>query len=95
MAQATSSVSTAVRVRFPREMLAAIEGWAAHNNVPRSRAVRALIYRGMTGDWSDFEGCTCDGADLCTGNCRFEQSRSVLGQTETSRLVAGLAGAPQ
>jgi hypothetical protein len=75
MSQATS-VSTAVRVRFPREMLAAIEDWAAHNDVPRSKAIRALLYRGMVGDWSDAEGCTCDGPDQCTGKCAFEQSRS-------------------
>ena len=76
MAQAVQSVSTSVRIRFPREMLAAIEGWAAHNNVPRSKAVRALIYSGMTGDWSDFDGCTCDGPDQCSGKCSFEESHS-------------------
>jgi hypothetical protein len=75
MSQATSQ-STAVRIRFPREMLTAIEGWAAHNNVSRSKAVRALIYRGITGDWSDFEGCTCDRPDQCSGKCSFEQSHS-------------------
>jgi hypothetical protein len=71
MSQAANSISTSVKIRFPREMLAAVDDWAAHNNVPRSKAVRALIYRSMMGDWSDFDGCTCDGADQCHGGCGY------------------------
>jgi hypothetical protein len=75
MSQAGTSISTSVKVRFPREMLAGIEEWAAAHDVPPSKAIRVLLYRGMAGDWSDFDGCTCDGPDQCTGKCSFEQLR--------------------
>jgi hypothetical protein len=41
------SVSTSVKIRFPRETLAALDDWAAVNHIPRSVAVRRLILRSM------------------------------------------------
>jgi hypothetical protein len=59
------SVSTAVRIRFPREMLESIEAWAAARDMPRSKAVRKLILQGLMD-----RQCDCpDGLDTCTGNC--------------------------
>jgi hypothetical protein len=47
MAKATTSISTTIRVRFPREMLTVIDEWAAAHNLPRSAAIRALVLRGL------------------------------------------------
>ena len=63
-----SSVSTSVRIRFPREMLAAIEDWAAAHNLERSPAVRALVLRSLVRGQPK---CNCDGQpDACSGNCK-------------------------
>jgi hypothetical protein len=86
MAQAIYSVSTSVKIRFPRETLAALDDWAALNNLPRSVAVRRLILRSLTNweddpqAWCNCEGgtaacqcepsCDCTAADGCTRNCQ-------------------------
>jgi hypothetical protein len=71
MSQAVQSTSTSVKVRFPREMLVGLEEWAAARDMPRSKAVRVLIYRGLSTDDSDFDGCTCEDPKHCAGTCRF------------------------
>ena len=40
-------ITTGIKVRFPIEMLDGIEHWAAAHHIPRSRAIRMLIYRGF------------------------------------------------
>jgi hypothetical protein len=67
MAQAGTSLSTSVKVRFPREMLAALDNWAALNSLPRSVAVRRLILRSMT-NWEDDPRAYC--ADSEGGTAR-------------------------
>jgi predicted DNA binding CopG/RHH family protein len=47
MAKATNSISTTIRVRLPRELLVVIEEWATAHNLPRSKAIRALLLRGL------------------------------------------------
>jgi hypothetical protein len=69
MAQAITKTSTAVRVRFPVEMLNGINDWAATHDLPRSKAVRVLIYRGLTVSASWTPHCDCDAPDECTGTC--------------------------
>jgi hypothetical protein len=71
MAQAVQSISTSVKFRLPREMLAGLEQWATEHGMPRSKAIRVLCYRAMAGDWTDFDGCTCENPDQCAGTCRF------------------------
>jgi hypothetical protein len=39
--------STTARIRFPTEILAVVDEYAAAHGLPRSVAVRALILRGM------------------------------------------------
>jgi hypothetical protein len=39
--------TSAVRVRFPKEMLHGIALWGRANELSRSEAIRALIYRGF------------------------------------------------
>jgi hypothetical protein len=58
-------ISTEIKVRFPVEMLEGITHWAAAHNIPRSRAIRLLIYR----DFAHVGRCDCDAPDQCTGNC--------------------------
>jgi hypothetical protein len=69
MAQATESISR--KIRFPVEMLQGIEEWAAAHDMSRSKAVRVLIYRGLSTDYSDFDGCTCEDPKQCAGTCKF------------------------
>jgi hypothetical protein len=59
-----TAISTTVRVRFPVETLDFINAWAAARQIPRSKAIRELIYRGavQTGR------CDCDSPDACSGN---------------------------
>jgi hypothetical protein len=52
-------------------MLAGLEAWAKANEMPRSKAVRVLIYRGLSTDYSDFDGCTREDPKQCAGTCRF------------------------
>src|SRR5882672_5542827 len=66
MSQAVQSISTSVKVRFPREMLSAINDWATEHEVPRSKAIRTLLYRAMMLDCQNWE-CDCDGPDACNG----------------------------
>ena len=47
MAQATQSVSTTIRFRLPRELLVALDEWAAAHDLPRSKAIRVLVLRGL------------------------------------------------
>jgi hypothetical protein len=47
MAQATIKISTTIRVRFPKEMLVVIDEWAALLGLPRSKAIQALVLRGL------------------------------------------------
>jgi hypothetical protein len=68
MSQAVQSISTSVKVRFPREMLSAINDWATEHEVPRSKAIRTLLYRAMMLDCRNWE-CDCDGPDACNGKC--------------------------
>jgi hypothetical protein len=69
MAQATQSISR--KIRFPVEMLQGVEEWAASHDMSRSKAVRVLIYRGLSTDYSDFDGCTCEDPKRCAGTCKF------------------------
>jgi hypothetical protein len=70
MSQAVQSISTSVKIRFSRETLAALDNWAAVNNLPRSVAVRRLILRSMTNWEDDPQGwCTCEGG---TWDCQCE-----------------------
>jgi hypothetical protein len=59
MSQAIQSISTSVKIRMPREFLAALDSWAAHNHIPRSVAVRRLVLRSMT-DWEDDPTALCE-----------------------------------
>ena len=47
MAKATNSISTTIRVRLPRELLAVIDEWATAHDLPRSKAVQVLLLRGL------------------------------------------------
>jgi predicted DNA binding CopG/RHH family protein len=40
-------ISTEIKLRLPTEMLEGIQHWATSHNIPRSRAIRMLIYRGF------------------------------------------------
>lgn len=40
-------ITTEIKVRFPVEMLEGIEHFASAHHIPRSRAIRLLIYRGF------------------------------------------------
>ena len=40
-------ISTEIKIRFPVEMLEGIEHWASERQLPRSKAIRELIFRGM------------------------------------------------
>lgn len=40
-------ISTEIKIRFPVEMLERIELWASERQLPRSKAIRELIFRGM------------------------------------------------
>lgn len=62
------SVSTSVKVRFSREFLTFVEAWGAKRGLPRSRAIRVLMFKGLEDDWSDWK-CDCSGTDQCTGRC--------------------------
>jgi hypothetical protein len=72
MAQANTSLSTSVKIRFPRETLAALDDWAALNKLPRSAAVRRLVLRSLTLWEDDPSGyCDCNGdSDSCSGACK-------------------------
>jgi hypothetical protein len=66
----TMTRSTTAKIRFPVEVLATVDEWAAAHQLPRSRAVRVLLMRGL---WVTGGPSTCDcigGPDTCTGNCR-------------------------
>ena len=41
------AISTEIKLRLPTEMLEGIEHWAAAHSIPRSRAIRLLVYRGL------------------------------------------------
>ena len=71
MAQAATSLSTTVKIRFPRETLAALDSWAAINHIPRSVAVRRLILRSMT-NWEDDPEAYCADCEGGTGPCQCE-----------------------
>jgi len=47
MSHTDTSITTAVRIRFPREVLATFDQWAATHDMPRSVAVRVLALRGL------------------------------------------------
>jgi hypothetical protein len=65
MAQVVQSVTR--KIRFPVEVLAALDGWAEINRLSRSQAVRRLVLRSLTTWEDDAEGwCTCEGG---TGAC--------------------------
>ena len=50
MSEATDTISTTVRVRLPRQLLAVIEEWAAAHDLPRSTALQQLALRGLAWD---------------------------------------------
>jgi hypothetical protein len=50
MSQDNSTISTTVRVRLPRQVLAIIEEWAAAHDLPRSTALQQLALRGLAWD---------------------------------------------
>src|SRR5262249_30301529 len=72
MAQTTNSISTSRSIRFPRETLAALGGWATLNGIPRSVAVRRLVLRSMT-NWEDDPTAYCAECEGGTGACRCEE----------------------
>jgi hypothetical protein len=43
----TTTRSVTAKIRFPREILAAFDDWAAAHQMPRSVAVRVLALRGL------------------------------------------------
>jgi hypothetical protein len=45
----TTTRSVTAKIRFPREILATLDYWAAVHDMPRSAAVRVLALRGL---WS-------------------------------------------
>jgi len=47
MSTVHAPISTEIKLRLPTEMLEGIEHWATSHNIPRSRAIRMLIYRGF------------------------------------------------
>ena len=47
MSQDNSTISTTVRVRLPRQVLAIIEEWATAQDLPRSKAIQQLALRGL------------------------------------------------
>jgi hypothetical protein len=47
MSNVHAPISTEIKIRFPVEMLEGIELWAAAHSIPRSRAIRLLVYRGL------------------------------------------------
>jgi hypothetical protein len=47
MSEAIDTISTTVRVRLPRQLLAVIEEWAAAHDLPRSKAIQQLALRGL------------------------------------------------
>jgi hypothetical protein len=71
MAQAIGKNTTTVKVRFPHEVLAALDHWAEINKLPRSVAVRRLILRSMT-DWEDDPQGFCAVCEGGTGRCYCE-----------------------
>jgi hypothetical protein len=81
MSQATNSISTTVKIRMPREFLAALDDWAANNKLPRSVAVRRLVLRSLT-SWEDdpLGWCTCEGG---TGECHCECYCDCIGGPDT------------
>jgi hypothetical protein len=66
MSTVHAPISTEIKIRFPVEMLEGIEHWAAARQIPRSKAIRKLIYRGLARPAGQ---CDCDSPDACTGNC--------------------------
>ena len=50
MSEAIDTISTTVRVRLPRQLLAVIEEWAAAHDLPRSKAIQQLALRGLAWD---------------------------------------------
>ena len=48
----TTSISTTVRLRLPRQLLAVIEEWAAAHDQPRSKAIQQLALRGLVSNAS-------------------------------------------
>jgi hypothetical protein len=82
MSQAAQSLSTSVKIRFPRETLAALDDWAALNNLPRSVAVRRLILRSMT-NWEDDPQAYCAGCEGGTGPCQCEPVCDCIGGPDT------------
>jgi hypothetical protein len=47
MSDVHTPISTEIKIRFPVEMLEGIELWASQRQLPRSKAIRELIFRGM------------------------------------------------
>jgi hypothetical protein len=47
MSQDNSTISTTVRLRLPRQLLAVIEEWATAHDLPRSKALQELALRGL------------------------------------------------
>jgi hypothetical protein len=71
MAKAIGQNTTTVKIRFPHEVLAALDAWAALNNLPRSVANRRLILRAMT-NWEDDPAGHCAVCEGGTGRCYCE-----------------------
>jgi hypothetical protein len=59
--------TTAVRIRFPNEVLAILDQWAAVNDLPRSVAVRRLMLRGWTCWTGDFDTEVAEEAAIISG----------------------------
>jgi predicted DNA binding CopG/RHH family protein len=47
MSNVHAPISTEIKLRLPTEMLEGIELWAAAHSIPRSRAIRLLVYQGL------------------------------------------------
>jgi hypothetical protein len=50
MSQDPNTVSTTIRLRLPRQLLAVIEEWSTAHDLPRSTAAQQLLLRGLAWD---------------------------------------------
>lgn len=57
MSDVRTPISTELKLRLPTEMLAGIEQWASARQVPRSKAIRELLWRGLAEPEPAVQGC--------------------------------------
>jgi len=71
MSQGNSQYTTSVKIRFPNEVLEALDRWASINNMPRSVAVRRLMFYGLVsweGDHTSYQQEFGDDLDVALGD---------------------------